>query len=75
MGLSSIQSIATIFHSLQAVRVPVIVIVIAAIPIHPAIDIPIHPANVTVASPKLIEAINLLDIFEPSFASLASHPW
>ena len=39
------------------------------------IIIPVHPAIVTVASPKLVKVFYLLGIFEPIFASLALHPW
>ena len=60
--------IATIFHSLQASKVVVIVIVI--------VEIPVHPAILTVASfATLIKVLYLMRHFHPNFACCAPHPW
>jgi len=78
LHIAPIQSIATILHSLQAMGVPEIVIVIAGIPVHPAsVVIPVHPAIVTVgiSISKLRKVHHLLRWFHPSFASWALHPW
>ena len=78
LHIAPIQSIATILHSLQAMGVPEIVIVIAGIPVHPAIVvIPVHPAIVTVgiSISKLRKVHHLLRWLHPSFASWALHPW
>ena len=61
--------IATIFHSLQASKVVVIVIVIVKIPVHPAI------VTVGISISKLRKVHHLLRWLHPSFASWALHPW
>ena len=66
--------IATILHSVQALKVVVIIIQFSTvIVIHVCIP---HPAILTVASfATLIKVLYLMRHFHPNFACCAPHPW